>query len=186
MVIDKELSAIIDIIGQIWNGIKKVKKFTKAEREKYRETIGETLRLLDNAINLIINRLGDLLIEENRSEFWKKLKGLNNVTEWYCIENDVRLCQNLRYASRDMDTLLGKLSKYIAISDPDSLMDLMGNIFEKEVRLADYIGRSLNNLASMYNEDYDKALKAVQKFKEGLLDTRKKLVSLEAEIIKSI
>lgn len=181
-----ELAAIVEAIRQISNGVKKVNEFTRDERKKYRKLIDESYILLDSAILLIINRLGDLLNEEEEHEFRDKLKELNNVTEWYDLERDVRLCKNLRYARCEMDRLLDKLKQYVSVSDPKTLNLLIYSIFEAEDKLANYIGQSLDNLASMHIEDYDIAKKEVQKIRDGLKEIRGKLITQQVEILKSI
>lgn len=185
-------SDIIDTIEQLGKGVIALKNLPKKERQHYRDVLSETYTLLDSAVGLILCRLGDLLQIEDRKDFLKELRSLNNFNEWENIERNVRLCSNLRATGREMQGLADKLLLHISLRNSIAFDRLMYQILESEGRLADFIGSSLSHLADMADmaskssKGYAKAMKAVRETRDALSKERKSLISSEIEFYKYI
>ncbi len=183
---------IIDTIEQLGKGIIALKNLPKKERQHYRDVLSETYSLLDSAVNLVLCRLGDILQIEDRKDFIKELRLLNNFDKWMDIERNVRLCSNLRATGREMQALGDKLLRRISLSKPYDFERLVRQILEGEGSLADFIGFALSDLANMADMaskssgGYSKAKQAVRKTRDVLSKERKSLISSEIEFYRYI
>jgi hypothetical protein len=53
---------MIDALGKAAGGLKAIVNLPKAERKTMRQTLDETYRLIDTTLNMVIIRLGDILL----------------------------------------------------------------------------------------------------------------------------
>lgn len=83
-----------------------LRNIPRNKRAEYREAVGKSYQLLNSATNLIILRLGDILLLEKPSAFISEMRKLDNIEEWMTLEREVRLCSNLREVHPSMDGLL--------------------------------------------------------------------------------
>lgn len=58
-------SDMIDALGKVSGGLKAIVNLPKARREAIHLTLGETYRLIDTMLNMVIIRLGDILQPDN-------------------------------------------------------------------------------------------------------------------------
>lgn len=185
----------IDVISKIWNGFKKISNIPPENRKFYREQFRETLTLIDSALVMMIVRLGDLLAlakDDKRQEFSNEIGRLDNVSEWIEIEREFRICRNLRIAKSEMRGIIDKFKINVSVSNRDLFEESFGKIFALEEELGYYIGDSLKHLSAMKDmplgseEDLDKVVEEITKFREFLKTERDELILLEIEIIKNI
>lgn len=67
-----ELKLFTDLsnaLGKVVGGLKDIVNLPKAERETMRRMLDETYRLIDTALNVVIIRLGDILLPKETSSF---------------------------------------------------------------------------------------------------------------------
>jgi hypothetical protein len=64
------------------NGLKIIVSLTKAEREKFRQTMDETYRLIDTTQNLVVIWPGDMLLQDADEDFLREAAQLGNYSEW--------------------------------------------------------------------------------------------------------
>ena len=188
-----DFSQMVDSLGKVWDVIKKVKEFPSDERKKYGAVLDNTYTILDSAILLVLNRLEDIIMVDNQSEFASDLQGLYNFAEWDRIEREVRLCKNLRYAESEMVKIWEKLKLQLSVKNQKILETFMTQILgQDETTLAYIINESLRDLASLSIEaekskkGFEKARKAVIQKKENMKKVRQKLITLEIETLKNI
>jgi hypothetical protein len=86
-------SDLIDTLGKVAEGIKALANIPKNEREKYRQVMDDTYRLIDTTLNMVIIRLGDILLPENEAIFLGEVTKLDNYSDWMEAEREFRLCQ---------------------------------------------------------------------------------------------
>ena len=116
-----DFSEMVDTLVKAWDVVKKAKEFTSDERKKYREVIDNTYTMLDSAILLVLNRLGDIIMTRKRTEFVNELRGLYNFSEWEQIEKNVRLCKNLRYAGSEMTKIWERYCSTTSLIEPNRM-----------------------------------------------------------------
>ena len=107
----KLFTDLIDALGKVAGGLKAIVNLTKAEREAMRRTLDETYRLIDTTLNMVIIRLGDILLHAADDDFLREATRLDNYNEWMQAEREFRLCRSLRVALRETETLAGKLAQ---------------------------------------------------------------------------
>ena len=100
---------LIDALSKVAGGLKAIVNLPKAQRDEIRHTLAETFRLIDTTLNMVIIRLGDILLKANNDDFLREAALLDNYTEWMQAEREFRLCQSLRVALRETETLAGSL-----------------------------------------------------------------------------
>ena len=188
-----DFSQMVDNLAKVWDVIKKVNEFPSDKRKKYGAVLDDTYTMLDSALLLVLNRLGDIILVDDQSEFASELQGLYNFAEWDRIEREVRLCKNLRYADSEMVKIWEKLKLQISVRDQKVLETFMTQILEQdETALAYIINESLRDLASLSIEaekskkGFKKAMNAVIKKKESMKKVRQKLITLEIKTLKNI
>jgi hypothetical protein len=189
----KIFSDFLSLIEGIAKDVATLAKLPERERKRHMAVLDETLVLLDSALLLIINRLGDIMHEAEReppNAFAEELGKLSNTQEWMRIERDVRLCSNLRAAGRELNSLAGRLSGRVSLKDQSSFNTLIWQVLEGEGRLADFVSHSLSSLAAMADsaaqsaEEFDKAYSLVRRTRDALLSERRRLVSMQVEAFK--
>ena len=187
-----DFSQMVDNLIKTWGIVKKVKKFPSDEREKYRADLDDIYTMLDSTLLLVINRLVDISMIDDQSEFARELQGLYNFAEWDRIEREIRLCKNLRESDNEVTKIWENLKSQISARDQKILETFMTQTLEQdEAALAYIINESLKELASLHIETrkskkgFVKAMKAVIKKKESMKEVRKKLIALEIETIKN-
>lgn len=57
-----------------------------------RQTLDETYRLIDTTLNMVIIRLGDILLRAVDDDFLREAARLDNYNEWMQAEREFRLC----------------------------------------------------------------------------------------------
>lgn len=189
----KFFSDIIDTLEKVGKGVIALKKIPEKQRKKYREAIGETYTILNSALNLVLNRLGDIMLLDQRADFFGEVKRLDNFEEWRQIEREVRLCSNLRAAGREMKRFGEKFLDKIALRNQESYARLVYQVLEQgESELADLISESLHQLAEKANktpensEGYKKLKRAVKRMRDAFRKERMKLISAELNFYKQI
>ncbi len=187
-----DFSQMVDTLTKTWDIVKKVKKFPSDEQKKYRADLDDIYTMLDSALLLVINRLGDISMIDDQSEFARELQGLYNFAEWDRIEREIRLCKNLRESDNEVTKIWDNLKSQISIRDQKVLETFITQTLEQdEAALAYIINESLKELASLHIETrkskkgFEKVMKAVIKKKESMKEVRKKLIALEIETIKN-
>lgn len=88
----KLFTDLIDALGKVAGGLKAIVNLPKAEREAMRRTLDETYRLVDTTLNMVIIRLGDLLLLAAPDDFLREAARLHNDDEWMQAEREFRLC----------------------------------------------------------------------------------------------
>ena len=106
----KLFTDLIDVLGKVAGGLKAIVNLPKAEREAMRRTLDETYRLIDTTLNMVIIRLGDILLHAADDDFLREAARLDNDNEWMQAEREFRLCRSLRVALRETQSLAGKLT----------------------------------------------------------------------------
>ena len=82
---------LIDALGKVAGGLKAIVNLPKAERETMRQTLDETYRLIDTTLNMVIIRLGDILLLAADDDFLREVVRLDNYSEWMRAEREFRL-----------------------------------------------------------------------------------------------
>lgn len=188
----KPFSDLRDALGTLVKDVSGLADIPKKEREKYLRVLDETMSLLDHALLLMISRLGDLLNMASRSDqkgFTLELRALDNASDWYKIERDVRLCLNLRNTCREMSSLIDNLKAHLSLREPDEIRRLFYLIFGAEVTLADLISTELKGLAQLptgSKEEYEHAVERVRQTRDLLAEERKRLISIQTEAYKLV
>ena len=184
----KVFSDLVDVLGKVADGLKTLAGLPKAEREKYRETLDETYGLIDAALNMVIIRLGDVLLYEKDAEFAAEVAKLDNIPEWYDTERGLRICSRLRVAVRETETLRGRLAGTLSTNDWDSLLDNMRAILATEGELAEFIGRQFSTLSRSVAGSVGQLQKMqairedVNRFRDALKLERRRLIEQEARL----
>ncbi|MBI1926548.1 hypothetical protein HYR99_20180 [Candidatus Poribacteria bacterium] len=68
----KLITDLIDALGKVAGGLKAIVNLPKAEREAMRKTLDETYRLIDTTLNMVIIRLGDILLPASDDAFLRE------------------------------------------------------------------------------------------------------------------
>ena len=176
-------------MGKAANSFKKLTSLPKDERDEYREKLNETFTLLDTTLTLLIIRLGDVMLQEDDYEFRSELERLDNYDDWLRIERDVRLCRNLKITAREMETIRKRLVGKLAFHDWDDLVGYIREILLGEQELANFVSRSLFQLATMEaqsDQELTQARKAVKEFRTELRTQRRLLISFENKLLEEV
>ena len=184
----KLFTDLIDALGKVAGGLKALVNLPKAERETMRQTLDETYRLIDKTLNMVIIRLGDLLLHPADDDFLREAARLDNYNEWMQAEREFRLCRSLRVALREMETLAGKLAGAVSAKDWAALLQQMQSILATEGEVAVFIGQQFQqsaNDARSANQDAQKtrAIRdALAAFRAALIAERQQLIKQELEL----
>lgn len=98
----KLFTDLIDALGKVAGGLKAFVNLPEAEREAMRNTLDETYRLIATTFNMVIIRLGDLLLHAADDDFLREAARLDTYNEWMQAEREFRLCRSLRVALREI------------------------------------------------------------------------------------
>ena len=181
----KLFSDFIEAIGKVTNALKSAIYLPGAERGFYRKTLGENYRLIDTTLNMIIIRLGDILMPVNEPNFVQEVAKLDNFDDWMRAEREFRLCQSLRAALREMQSLSGQLTAVVSVRDIDALIDMMEQILAAEGEVAEFICvhfRDLSSTARTPSVDTYRLRQDVESFREALISERQRLIQDEIEL----
>ena len=179
----KLFTDLIDALGKVAGGLKALVNLPKAEREAMRRTLDETYRLIDTTLNMVIIRLGDLLLHAADADFLREAARLDNYNEWMQAEREFRLCRSLRVALRETQTLAGKLAGAVSTNDWDALLQQMHAILATEGEVAVFIGQQFQqsaNEARSANLDAQKT----RAIRDALAALRASLIAERQELIK--
>jgi hypothetical protein len=190
----KIFTDVIDALEKVGKAVIALKDMPKKQRTAYRDAVRDTYKLLDSALNLVSNRLSDLvqIAKTDQNKFIAELKALDNEQEWKRISRDVRLCETLRIAHREMDGLTLKVMAFVSGRDWENTRKLVDQVLEREGTLANFISNSLKSLAkqaetaSQSSDGFDHALKAVSKTNNKLDKERLRLIKSEIEFLDSL
>ena len=184
----KLFTDLIDALGKVAGGLKALVNLPKAEREAMHRTLDETYRLIDTTLNMVIIRLGDLLLHVADDDFLREAARLDNYNEWMQAEREFRLCRSLRVALREMQTLAGKLTGAVSTMDWDALLQHMKSILATEGEVALFIGQQFQRSADDARSaklDAQKARAvrdALAAFRTALIAERHELIKQELEL----
>jgi hypothetical protein len=181
----KLFSDLIEALEKITNALRGAASLPKAERERYRQTMAENYRLIDTTLNMIIPRLGDILLPANAPIFIQEVIKLDNYGDWMRAEREFRLCQSLRAALSELKRFSGQLKAAVSVNDVDALIALMEGTTATEGEVAGFIGNCFQRLANsartgtagetMLRQD-------VSDFRDALLAERQRLIRNEIEL----
>jgi hypothetical protein len=165
-------------------GLKAIVNLPKAERQHYRQTMDEIYRLIDTTLNMVIIRLGDILLLGDDQKFLDEARRLGNYREWMQAEREFRLCKSLRVALSEAETLQGKLSGKLSATDWGALLKQMRAVLAREEAVAAFIGDRFQALAECASKAHshaqmDTVRKQVTSFKEALCQEREQLIKQE-------
>jgi hypothetical protein len=179
---------LIDALGKVAGGLQAIARLPKAERETIHQTLDDTYRLIDTTVNMVIIRLGDILLQTSDNEFLREVVKLDNCGEWITAERQFRLCSSLRGALRETETLAGKIAGAVSTKDWDALVLQMRTILATEEELGELIGREFRQLAASARsaaQDGKRAQSvrdAVRALRESLVADRQALIKQEVLI----
>lgn len=188
----KLFTDLIDALGKVATGLKALAQLPKAERETIRGTLDETYRLIDTTLNMVIIRLGDILLVSSDKDFMDEVARLDNYVEWLQAEREFRLCRSLRIALRETETLAGRLAGAASTKDWDALLRQMEAILATEGEVAMFLGQQFQKLAadarSTTNDTQGIAIarKAVAAFRASLVAERQKLIEQELALYDAV
>jgi hypothetical protein len=141
----KFFTDLIDALGKVAGGLKALVQLPKTERETIRRTLDETYRLIDTTLNMVIIRIGDILLQSSDKDFLDEVTRLDNYNEWMQAEREFRLCRSLRVALRETETLSARLAGAVSTKDWDALLRQMRTILATEGEVALFIASSFRN-----------------------------------------
>jgi hypothetical protein len=185
----------IEIFSDMINALKEIVKLAdipEKEREYYRRVEGDTFTVLYSAISLVQNRLGRLLQIDDQDVFIRELRGLDNLDEWINIERDVRLCDKMDAAGREMQGLSRKIKGRIAIQSWRDFTLFTARVIGHEETLANFINDSLSHLARMSDAaarsstGYERARDAVRETRDAVDKERRILMLIEREFRRNL
>jgi hypothetical protein len=185
-------SDMIDALGKVVGGVKVLTNLPKNERDQYRQLLDDTDQLILTTLNMIILRMGDVLLNTDEAAFLTEVRQLDNFEDWLKAERGFRLCQSLRVAVRETEGLIPRLAGKMSTKDWAALLDQMHRILSTEGQLADFVGREFNNLASAARRAQPASPEsaAIRQEVESTRDTlkrqREKLLRQEVEILDLI
>jgi hypothetical protein len=125
-------SNLIDVIEKITSSRKALKDITKNEHVRHREVMEKTYRLINSTLNLVIIRLGDILLPENSDTFAAEVSRLDSYDDWIKAEREFRLCKSLRVALRETQSLTNRITGYLSTQDWDALLSQMKSVLAAE------------------------------------------------------
>jgi hypothetical protein len=181
----KLFSDMIDALGKVTGALKSAASLPKEERERYRQTIAENYRLIDTTLNMIVIRLGDVLLPANEMAFVQEVAKLDNYGDWMRAEREFRLCQSLRAALRETKSISGQLKAAISVKDIDALIAMMERTTAAEGEVAEFISvrfSTLGEAARTPGVDSAKTREDVKAFRDVLLRERQRLIRDEIEL----
>lgn len=188
----KLFSDLIDALGKVVGGLKAVANMPKAEREAIRRTLDETYRLVDTTLNMVIIRLGDILLHTSDVDFLNEVTRLDNYNEWMQAERELRLCRSLRVALRETETLANRLVGFVSTKDWSALLQQMQTILATEGEVALLIAQQFQKLAdegrdASQNSQLTQAVRdKLSTFRGALAAERQKLINQELSLYEIV
>jgi hypothetical protein len=188
----KLFTDLIDALGKVAGGLKAIVNLPRAERDALRGTLDETYRLIDITLNMVIIRLGDILLHANDDDFLRETAQLDNFSDWTQTERAFRLCRSLRVALRETQTLAGKLAGAMSTSDWNALLQQLQSILASEGEVANFIGQQFHQHANDARSAYLQMQKttgirdSLAEFRAALIAERQKLIKQELELYTMI
>lgn len=179
----KLFTDLIDALGKVAGGLKAIVNLPNAERETIRRTLDETYRLIDTTLNMVIIRLGDILLQTSPNDFLGEVVRLDNYNEWMQAEREFRLCRSLRVALRETETLAGRLTGAMSTKDWAALLQQMQAILATEGEVALFISQQFQLLASDARSA-GQDTKRTSSVRDALTTFRASLVAERQELIK--
>jgi hypothetical protein len=176
----KFFSDLIDALGKVVDGLKAFARLPKAERDKFREIIDETCRLLDTTLNMVIIKLGDISEEKADSSFLDEVARLANYADWMKAEREFRLCRSLRAAVREAETAQGRLLGTVIANDWNALLSQMKAVLATEGEIANFVGGQFIMLAGRAREQKSN----VGTLRNDLASTRAALIAERQMLIQ--
>lgn len=183
----KIFTDVIDALEKVGKALVALKNIPKQKRERYITAVTDAFTLLDSAITLVINRLGDVAANQNDADLRSELLRLDSSKEWLAIERDVRLCRNLRIAHAEVDSFVLSFMAELSGRDWDNVRCLVDQVLEREGELADFIASSLSRLAGLARDPtaFKKARAEVDATASAVKAERRRLIASELEFLKA-
>jgi hypothetical protein len=179
----KLFTDLIEALGKVTDGLKVIVNLPKAERESIHRTLDETYRLIDTTLNMVIIRLGDIVLQASDDDFLREVARLDNYNDWMQAEREFRLCRSLRVALRETESLAGHLAGAVSAKDWDALLQQMRAILASEGEVALFIGQQFQQLANdARSAGQNPGL--IQSVRYALTAFRASLVAERQELIK--
>lgn len=181
----KIFSDLVDALAKVKDALKEAVSLPKAERDQYREVIGQNYQLLDTTLGMIAIRLGDILLPANDAKFIDEVAKLDNYPEWMRIEREFRMCQSLRAALSEIKHFSGKLKARVSVNDLDALIKMMEGTTATEDDVAEFISARFRDLATAARTppaDVTELRGEVQAFRDALLSERLRLIRAESDL----
>lgn len=188
----KLFTGLIDALGKVAGGLKAIVNLPKAERETIRGTLDETYRLIDTTLNMVIIRLGDIVLQASDDDFLREVARLDNYNEWMQAEREFRLCRSLRVTLRETETLAGRLAGAVSAKDWDALLQQMQTILATEGEVALFISQQFQQLAidarsaEQDSERTQSVRDALAAFRASLVAERHKLIKQELGLFEIV
>lgn len=185
----KIFSDLIDALSKVTYAVKAAAALPKAEREQYRQAVGQSYQLLDTTLSMIAIRLGDILLPASQPTFIDEVAKLDNYAEWMRIEREFRICQSLRAALSEIKHFGGNLKARVSVNDIDALIEMMECTIATEGEIAGFISKRFHDLASEARTpgvDIAKLRGEVTSFREALLSERRRLIRAEDDLYETV
>jgi len=180
----KLFTDLIDALGKVTTGLKTVFNLPRSERDEIRNILADSYRLIDTTLNMLIIRLGDILLVENQNNLLDETMRLDNYEGWLKAEREFRLCMSLRTALRETESFIGKINDAVCIKDCNAMHLMMKEILATEGELATFISMQFNKLA--YDAlDALKDPQKIQSVRESLTAFREALIKEHLQLINN-
>ena len=174
---------LINNIASLFKVFNDVKTFPKKEREKYHAIMEENFQLIQSVLNMVIVRLGDILIETDEVTFKREVINLGNYNDWLEVERQFRLCNSLRQARRETEDLWSVVKGKISAKQWDEFMSLISNVLDYEGESASYISQKFNDFSNQSHSKSMNDLKdEISKMRTQLMTERRALIELEVNM----
>jgi hypothetical protein len=194
-----ELNQAIDVVVKVGDGVVKLEKIPGNERQRYRDAVDATFEILEQAVGLLSNRLGDIHNQEldpsraaDRTKLARELRALNDIDAWHKLEGRVRLCSSLRATGREMKGLRDRLTGRIALKDWKGFDQMVNALLSGESALAQTLVDALFRLSDLEDpakkseEGAIAAMQAIDKSWEGLIEMRRLIMKKHVQFYDAI
>jgi hypothetical protein len=188
----KLFTDLYNALKNVFTDLKALTNIPIEERKKYRNVLGETFSMLDVSLNMIISRLGDILIQSNNDLKLSEIKNLQYKMDWLETERKFRLCTNLRATLAETKKIRDKLVGRVAVNNWNDLIGIMENILGAEDQLADYISKEFYEISgkalsiTTNSIDFVSQLKTLEDFRNRLIEERRNLIKQETTLYDEI
>ncbi len=181
----KIFTDFIDALGKVTDALKRAASIPKNERDRFRQVMADNYRLIDTTLNMIIIRLGDILLPTKEPSFVQEVESLDNFGSWMQAEREFRLCGSLRAALREMQSFSGDFKARVSVRDIDALISIMEGTTAVEHDVADFIStrfRDLADAARVPGCDSARLRQGIKTFRNSLLNERQLLIQNEIKL----